>query len=355
MQSKYRNVTVTWRSRGAAGWNRLSIPRWAIVSLGGLLLGSSVATVLLGVVVADLHRDHAALEMRARQSLQENASLNDRAADWERERAALSAGVAHLETEREALAERLEVVEAEYTEAREALARVRAEETKIRSWLGLEQEEAEEPAAGAEAAGGKGSLGDIDLDSVAPSDRAADAEQVARPGEVSIGPEARSLLADLSELASRVRERKKQWDSIPAISPVDGEHWISSSFGWRRSPFTGKRQFHNAIDMAGRRGTPILATADGVVSRVVRNAALGRAVTLDHGNGIQTTYGHLDKVLVKKGKRVERGEKIALMGSSGKRSTGPHLHYAVKLDGKYVNPWNYMLDRGRLPYPVAKK
>jgi murein DD-endopeptidase MepM/ murein hydrolase activator NlpD len=355
MESNYRNVTVTWKSRGAAGWNRLSVPRWAVLFLGGLLLGSSVSAIVLGAVATRLYRDSAALTLRAEQLGQERAKLNDRAADVEREKAALSVKAVDLETERQTLAQRLEVVEAEYTEAREALARVRAEETKIRSWLGLEQEEVEEPAAGVEAAGGKGSLGDIDLDSVAPSDRVADAEQVARAGEVSIGPEARSLIADLSELASRVRERKKRWDSIPAISPVDGEHWISSSFGWRRSPFTGKRQFHNGIDMAGRPGTPILATADGVVSRVVRNPALGRAITLDHGNGIRTTYGHLDKVLAKKGKRVERGEEIGLMGSSGKRSTGPHLHYAVKLDGKYVNPWNYMLDRGRLPYPVAKK
>jgi murein DD-endopeptidase MepM/ murein hydrolase activator NlpD len=107
--------------------------------------------------------------------------------------------------------------------------------------------------------------------------------------------------------------------------------------------------------MAGRRGTPIVAAADGVVASVLKDAALGRAVTVDHGNGIQTVYGHLDKGLVKKRQKVKRGEPIGKMGSTGKRTTGPHVHYAVRVDDKYVNPWSYMLDRSKLAYPVAKK
>jgi murein DD-endopeptidase MepM/ murein hydrolase activator NlpD len=311
--------------------------------------------VVLGVALAQRHADMNALHDRAERLQQENTALNVRTTDMQRDNTSLNDRAASLESERQALARRLEVVEAEFTEARDALARVRAEETKIRAWLGLEQERVEQPPSEVEADGGKGSLGDTDLESVAVWDLATGAQQIVHQGKESVSQEARSLVADLSELVYRVQERKRQWDSIPAISPPDGEHWISSSFGWRRSPFTGKRQFHNGIDMAGQRGTPILASADGIVTRVVRNAALGRGVTLDHGNGMETIYGHLDRVTATKGQRVKRGDEIGKMGSSGRRSTGPHLHYVVKLEGKYVNPWNYMLDRGRLPYPVAKK
>jgi len=90
------------------------------------------------------------------------------------------------------------------------------------------------------------------------------------------------------------------------------------------------------------------------VVRVVKDTALGRAITLDHGNGLETIYGHLDRVLVREGQRVARGQQMGLMGSTGRRSTGPHLHYAVRKDGKYVNPKNYMLDEAA-PYPVARR
>lgn len=127
----------------------------------------------------------------------------------------------------------------------------------------------------------------------------------------------------------------------PAIRPVDG--WITSRFGRRKSPFTGRREFHKGIDIATRKKTPIVASANGVVTYVGRKGYLGKVVVIDHGYGIVTRYAHLYKALIKKGDKVKRGDKIALVGSSG-RTTGPHLHYEVRLNGVPVNPAKYFLD-----------
>ena len=141
-----------------------------------------------------------------------------------------------------------------------------------------------------------------------------------------------------------LRNLEKQQNFLactPAIKPTDG--WVTSRFGRRISPFTGKPEFHKGLDIAARKGTAIVATADGVVTYVGYKGQLGKVVVIDHGYGMVTRYGHLSKALKKKGERVKRGEKIALIGSTG-RSTGPHLHYEVKLNGLPVNPEKYILN-----------
>ena len=127
----------------------------------------------------------------------------------------------------------------------------------------------------------------------------------------------------------------------PSISPTHG--WITSSFGYRTDPYTGARALHKGLDIAGRMGTPILAPADGEVIYATQKRSLGNAVKMRHGYGIETVYGHLSEILVKSGETVKRGQQIGMMGSTG-RSTGPHLHYAVLVNGKAVNPHNYILD-----------
>ncbi len=117
--------------------------------------------------------------------------------------------------------------------------------------------------------------------------------------------------------------------------------WISSFFGKRKDPFTGKQAFHSGIDMAGKRGSPIIAAADGIVTWSGKRWAYGQMVEIDHGKGITTRYGHNDALTVKVGEHVKRGELIAKMGSSG-RSTGPHLHFEVRKNGKAVNPLKYI-------------
>lgn len=133
--------------------------------------------------------------------------------------------------------------------------------------------------------------------------------------------------------------------STPAIRPVSRgvKSWVTSNFGYRKSPFTGQREFHKALDIAARQGTPILATADGIVTFSGNKGLLGQTVVIDHGHGMVTTYGHISKLLKKRGEKVSRWETIALMGNTG-RSTGPHVHYEVRLNGMPVNPENYILN-----------
>ena len=108
-------------------------------------------------------------------------------------------------------------------------------------------------------------------------------------------------------------------------------------------PFTGYKQMHRGIDIANHTGTPIIATADGVVKATQSSAGMGKFVVINHGYGFQTRYGHLSQIKVKAGQHVKRGDVIALMGSTG-YSTGPHLHYEVIRNGNFLNPAKYILN-----------
>ena len=143
------------------------------------------------------------------------------------------------------------------------------------------------------------------------------------------------------ELYSFLEGKKRELSCTPAIWPARG--WLTSRFGYRIDPFTGLRQLHEGIDIANRLGSPIVAPADGVVSRVYNNFGFGLMLEVNHGYGIITRYGHLSKSYVKVGKRVKRGERIAAIGKTG-RATGPHLHYEVRLNGVPINPKNYILN-----------
>jgi len=124
--------------------------------------------------------------------------------------------------------------------------------------------------------------------------------------------------------------------AIPSVQPV---HSLSftSNFGIRSDPFRGTAAMHAGVDIPGPIGTPIYATADGIIAHAGRQGGYGNMVEISHGKGIATRYGHLSKILVGDNARVVRGQLIALMGSTG-RSTGSHLHYEVRIDGHAVNP-----------------
>ncbi len=117
--------------------------------------------------------------------------------------------------------------------------------------------------------------------------------------------------------------------------------WISSYFGKRKDPFTGKAAFHSGIDLAGKKGSDIVAAADGIVTWSGKRWAYGEMVEIDHGKGITTRYAHNDSLDVNVGDLVKKGQVIAKMGNSG-RSTGPHLHFEVRKNGKAVNPLKYI-------------
>ncbi len=152
------------------------------------------------------------------------------------------------------------------------------------------------------------------------------------------------LLQTLDRVESRLGENLKLISSTPAITPVAGI--LTSGYGIRRDPLTGQRALHSGIDISAPPGAPVKASAAGVVVKTSEYGPLGRAVFVAHGFGVTTVYGHLSRIQVSAGQRVDRGQIVGLVGNTG-RSTGYHLHYEVQIDGKSVNPLAYMLDRGR--------
>lgn len=131
------------------------------------------------------------------------------------------------------------------------------------------------------------------------------------------------------------------YDGSGFANPAPKYTAITSPFGWRSDPFTGLKAYHNGIDMGAAEGTPIVAAFDGIVGEASYNASMGNYIYLEHGNGLRTIYLHASKLYVKKNDVVLKGETIAAVGSTG-RSTGPHLHFSVRLNGEYVNPTAYI-------------
>jgi len=145
----------------------------------------------------------------------------------------------------------------------------------------------------------------------------------------------------LDDLLEGLEGQSQRLAATPSIWPTNG--YVTSGYGNRISPFTGREQFHAGIDIAADFGTTIIAPARGRVVFVGMHGPLGRMVELDHGYGLRTHYGHLSKALVHQGQVVERGTPIAEVGSTG-RSTGPHLHYGVEVNGHTVDPANYIFE-----------
>jgi len=145
----------------------------------------------------------------------------------------------------------------------------------------------------------------------------------------------------LSLLESQFSRRFELVASTPTVWPVHGA--VNSGFGVRPDPFTGVPAFHEGVDISTARSEPVLATADGVVARSGWAGEYGKAIALLHGDRYETLYGHLEQTLVAEGQRVHRGDRVGLVGSTG-RSTAPHLHYEVRVDGHPVNPLEYILE-----------
>ncbi|WP_374407575.1 M23 family metallopeptidase [Pelagerythrobacter sp.] len=130
--------------------------------------------------------------------------------------------------------------------------------------------------------------------------------------------------------------------AIPSRMPLEGAR-MTSDYGMRTHPVLGGRRAHTGIDLAAPTGTPVYATADGLVSRADRFSSYGLFISIEHGANLQTRFAHLSKLAVADGQRVKKGDLIGYVGSTG-RSTGPHLHYEVRVDGEAVNPIPYMVE-----------
>ena len=153
--------------------------------------------------------------------------------------------------------------------------------------------------------------------------------------------EAERRAQSLAEVLKALREYQEAYEATPTLWPANGI--ITSDFGWRRDPFTWRRDFHPGVDIAAPYGAPVVAAAGGTVVSVGWEGALGLVVVLDHGRYV-TRYGHLARAAVQPGQKVTKGQVIAYVGSSG-RSTGPHVHYEVYVEGRLVNPRHFLGER----------
>lgn len=152
----------------------------------------------------------------------------------------------------------------------------------------------------------------------------------------NLEPELRELFVSWNKLDML----EQAMESIPSYTPVKDFRY-TSGYGFRYDPFTGTRAMHAGLDLAGKRGEPIYAAAKGIVLRAGTAGAYGQMIEIDHGRGLTTRYGHLSKILVKPGQVITQGQNIGKMGSTG-RSSGNHLHFEVRIDGRAVNPWPYL-------------
>lgn len=157
--------------------------------------------------------------------------------------------------------------------------------------------------------------------------------------------------AEIAALEKAVAEEKARLEAENAQAriynggmfawPCPGYKRISDEYGNRIHPILGTQQFHNGLDMAAPSGTAILAAYDGDVVAAAYSGSMGNYIMIDHGSGLYTIYMHCSALYVSKGQSVSKGQNIAAVGSTG-RSTGPHLHFSVRLNGNYVSPWNYL-------------
>jgi murein DD-endopeptidase MepM/ murein hydrolase activator NlpD len=145
----------------------------------------------------------------------------------------------------------------------------------------------------------------------------------------------------LAELEKNLQTKKEMMVHMPSLWPTMG--WVTSGFGFRTNPFSGLSQMHEGMDISNRVGTLVVAPSDGIVSDVGNDLVYGKILVISHGFGMTSRYCHLSKALVKAGQKVNRGDKIAEIGMTG-RTTGPHLHYEVRLNGIPVNPLRYIVN-----------
>jgi len=173
------------------------------------------------------------------------------------------------------------------------------------------------------------------------------------PPETEDHPRFSELQRQIDDVRQQIDLRRQSQEEVQAVLndqhsllaskpqgwPVNG--WLTSTFGMRKSPFTGRRKMHEGLDIASRTGTPVYATADGIVARSGTAPGYGKLVVIEHGYGYRTYYGHNSKIYVKVGQRVRRGDRIAAVGNTGS-STGSHVHYEVRRNGVPLNPRKFL-------------
>jgi murein DD-endopeptidase MepM/ murein hydrolase activator NlpD len=219
------------------------------------------------------------------------------------------------------------------------LTRLRDLDHRLRMVAGLDAGEDRDRGAGI-AQGGSETLSQAALLEAVRKGTGRLSEWVGRDLE-ALGNEITSRERSFRELKDLLEAKRSILASTPTVWPVRGR--ITAGYGYRVSPFTGQREMHEGLDIAAPFGTPIMATADGIVSFVGPLSSFGNVVFINHGHGLTTFYAHTSSFRVKEGQPVKRGQIVADVGSSG-RTTGPHVHYEVQVNGAAVNPLKYIID-----------
>lgn len=293
-----KSYTLIIVPNASSSLHKFNIPAWALGTLAGL-------GVLLAGTLAALGFQYAGMALRA-------AEYEEVVAD----NAALRVANQNLQVSTEQLNTRIRGLEDLTGQIQEVM--------QADTWtqrLGL-----------LEDGGLGGNVDDVTTSVMSATFNVRDTLSLARERTVELEGQLR-LVEDL------VETRADKLQLTPSIWPVSG--YLRSGFGRRRDPFTGQNEQHQGIDIGALYGTPIHAPANGRVVFAGRQAAYGNLVVIDHGGGITTRYGHLSRFDVNAGDRLTKGELLGFVGSTG-RSTGPHLHYEVRVDERAVNPRNYL-------------
>jgi murein DD-endopeptidase MepM/ murein hydrolase activator NlpD len=223
--------------------------------------------------------------------------------------------------------------------SQEMLDEVKVMDHRLRSLLNMGSKEAIVQSAEDESTGGPTAL-DEALLSQALSGKLSEPALADVSLQVNVlKKQIQTRMDSFKEVSNRIQEDRRVFRYTPRGWPVNG--YITSPFGNRLHPISGMPEFHDGLDIAGPQGTPICATADGVVQLAGWASGYGKVVVIDHFYGYATRYGHNRQLLVRRGERVKRGQIIALMGETGD-ATGPHCHYEVRQSGKPLNPRPYM-------------
>lgn len=236
-----------------------------------------------------------------------------------------------LRTEREVLEKKLSDMEFVISELKLEMNQLMAHEKKIRLVFGLPEVD---DAVREVGVGGPNPFPYSTGSNMELGQAVADVDKLLR--------QTRFERESLTEIHTQLLEKRDLLEHTPSLLPTKG--YLSRGFGVKTDPFTGLRQPHWGIDLAADVGTPVYASADGTIFFTGWHHGLGKLIIINHGYGYRTHYGHLHKIKVKKGQKVERGEVIGVVGNTG-YSTGPHLHYEVHSESKAVNPQDYILSQ----------
>ena len=226
------------------------------------------------------------------------------------------------------------------------MARLREFDLRLRMAAGLEVKEAESSIVGV---GGADTLSSRALMVAAVAHQTPPADPSAKIRTDNLGGELDRLSREMNDrnksfqgLIEAIEAKRNLLASTPTIWPIKG--WLTAWFGQRRSPFTGRQQMHEGVDISNTIGTPIIAPADGIVTYTGPLGGFGNVISVNHGHKISTFYAHLQQQKVSQGQRVRRGDVIGLVGATG-RVTGPHLHYEIQVNEVPVDPTKYVIDQ----------